>query len=208
MLIHRKDLKPICLDGGTVWRTLVTIGTEPIVLLHKSHPMLMPKFNRAQWSQFIGRADADERTHAIVKTWNRYSRFSFNCHTFSIASFLGVGPHCWVEGSGSVFTLLENPAQDLLDAFFVELDAGESVSELSTEFQDDDVIVFAQQETTDLVHSGRIRIVNGNPVVMSKLGEHPVAIAHTDDVAAQYQGHYDIVKLYRYRGDRVADHSR
>jgi hypothetical protein len=198
MVVQREELRSVPLQGGEIRRLLVTIGHEPVVLFQKSHPILRPRFkSRRDWRTFAGQACADAAANAELKLWNRGLRFEFNCHTLAVGAFFGLGPNVWLEGSCSLFTLLENPTQTLLDAYFERL-ATEPVSDTLPEcVKDDDVVVFSEAANGDLVHSGRVKTTAAGPVVISKLGEHPAALTSLSALTREYRGQYSRIELYR-----------
>lgn len=198
MVVQRTELRSVPLQGGEIRRLLVTIGREPVVLFQKSHPILPPRFkSRRDWRTFAGQACAGAAANAELESWNRGLRFEFNCHTLAVGAFFGLGPNVWLEGSCSLFTLLENPTQTLLDAYFEPL-VTEPISDMLPDLvRDDDVVVFSEEANGDLVHSGRVKITAAGPLVMSKLGEHPAALTSLSALTREYRGQYSRIHLYR-----------
>jgi len=196
MIVHCKELKSYWVEGGEIQRRLVTVGKQPVVLMSKSHPILRPCFTSERWKAFSRGCDLSAEFGHELKRWNRKLRFAYNCHALAIGELLGMDTEEWIEGSRSVFTLMANPAQDLLDAHFEKLATVNQVSDLPT-MSTDDVLVFRDAEFGDLMHSGRIRHIDGEVQLLSKLGEHPAAITSIEAIAEEYQGQFDCLDLYR-----------
>jgi hypothetical protein len=198
VIVHRKQLRSVSLQGGEIRRNLVTIEGHPLVLFHKSHPMLQPRFrSRADWRAFVRRAQATGPARDEALAWNRGLRFQFNCHTLAVGAFFGLSPNDWLEGSRSLFTLMENPAETLLHAFFREQEVAPIVDELPTCAREDDVVIFSKDETGEMVHSGRVKCASGTRVILSKLGEHPAVLSTLKALTEEYDGQYDRVRLFR-----------
>lgn len=196
MIVHCKQLKSLWVAGGEIRRRLVTVDTEPIVLMNKSHPILDPCFTKARWQSLARRSELPIDLRREVSQWNRILRFSFNCHALSVGGLLGMDKPEWLEGTCSVFTLQSNPTQALLDAHFHKVNSHLHLQDLP-EIRSDDVVVYRDEESGDLIHSGRIRLVRGELHLLSKLGEHPAAIAPLRTIAEEYEGKYDRMDLYR-----------
>lgn len=196
MIQHCKDLKSMHVGGGEIRRQLVTVVGQPVVLLNKSHPILQPCFTPDRWKAFANRGALSETLREEVDLLNRGLRFSYNCHVVSIGGLLGMKPDAWLEGSHGTATLLNNPTQDLLDAHFRQLGTVADWRDLPA-LQHDDVLVFRDASSGDLVHSGRVRIADGQPLLLSKLGEHPAAITVIEAVAQEYTGQFDQIDLYQ-----------
>lgn len=197
-IVRCTRLASISAGGGAVERELVTIDGTPIVLLHKTHPLLQPHFTPEEWKSFSQSVALPKHLQVEADDWNRHLRFSLNCHTVAIGSFLEIAGTQWLEGSHGQATLMANPAQDLLDQFFIQMQSNSNLEELDQPLQDDDVIVFRNSSTKELVHSGRIRIHNEKYLLLSKFGEHPVAVVSLKDAAQAYLGQYDTVVVYRW----------
>lgn len=182
--------------GGEIRRRLVTIGGQPVVLMSKSHPILQPCFDKQRWLAFANRAALPHALGQEVDEINRGLRFSFNCHTISIGALVGLKAEEWLEGSRSLFTCRNNPAQDLLDAHFRKISSANDVSELPA-MQHDDVLVFRKTNSGELTHSGRVRWHGDTQMLLSKLGEHPAAITSIQAIVDEYQGQFDALEVYR-----------
>lgn len=196
MMVDCKQLKSIWVAGGEIRRRLVTIGTEPVVVMSKVHPILKPCFSKGRWKRFATRSELSPEVRREVDRWNQKLPCSFNCHAMSIGGLLGINASIWVEGSPSIYTLHTNPAQTLLDAYFYKVQSNLSLQHL-LEAQEDDLVVLRDERSGDLVHSGRIRWLDTEPLLLSKFGEHPVAIAPIKSTIDEYQGQYDSIDIYR-----------
>ena len=199
-IVRQRPLKSLDHAGGTIVRELVTIGKQPVVLLRKTHPILRPHFTSAEWRAFAAQSSLPEVLRSEVAEWNRKLRFSANCHTVAIGAFLGLTGDEWLEGSRGRITLMNNPAQDLLDQFFTSIHQDASLDTVLATAQPDDVIVFRHRDSAELIHSGRIRWVDGQCLLLSKFGEHPVAVVPLEAAAATYGGQYDALDVYRWAG--------
>ena len=128
---RQKRLKNIVVSGGSVERELVAIDKLHVVLLRKEHPILKPHFTSQQWTTFAAPLELPEHLSHEVDEWNKNLRFAFNCHTVAIGSFLGMQGSEWLEGARGQHTLMNNPAQDLLDAYFEKVRSTKRVTELA-----------------------------------------------------------------------------
>lgn len=196
---HCKRLASMSAVGGPVERELVLAQGKPLVILHKQHAMLEPHFTASEWRAFSESVELPESLQQEVDGWNRNLRFSLNCHTVAIGAFLGMRGKGWLEGSRGQATLMANPAQDLLDGFFDEIMVGRHVTDVS-DVEHDDVIVFRDSAAGELVHSGRIRMLGCKTLLLSKFGEHPIAIVPLEATVQPYEGQFDQVIVYRWRG--------
>lgn len=198
-----RQLRTLHVNGGRVERSLVPCQGRPLVVFHKSHSILKPRFSgRCNWQAFLDGSHGSKVVEASDPSWswNQVPSSSFNCHTLSIGSYFGLGPGDWLEGTTSVFTLMDNPTQRLLDAFFDRVLVSENVRlRLSKSAQENDVVVFEDSSTNELCHSGRVKWVNDRPYILSKLGEHPIIISTLAVLQNEYFGQYDRICLYRLK---------
>lgn len=203
MLTVQTQLASTAVGEGDLSRLLATVGSEPVVLFQKTHAILQPKFSDEAWATFASQVRLTDALQAELDQWNRHDRFSFNCHTLAIGRYLGIGPEYWLEGSSSVFTLMENPTQSLLDVYFQEVDRTTQLDNLEDRLHPNDIVVFRHAHTGDLSHSGVVREVDGRPVVLSKLGEHPVAVTSIDALTTEYRGQFDSFHLFRPKPELI-----
>lgn len=202
MIVDHKALKSIWSHGGEIRRRIAMIHGVQIVLLNKTHPILRPSFNRQQWTCFSRRSALPKKLGEEVDQWNRGLRFSFNCHAVAIGGPLGMGPEDWLEGTRGVHTLMSNPAQALLDRFYTQVATMPELLGLDQACHDD-VVILRCTRSHDLVHSGRVRLLNGQIYLLSKLGEHPTAITAIECFEERYRDEYDQVELYRLNREQL-----
>ena len=206
-MVYRKQLKSVQIAGGEIRRSLVTIGSEPIVLFHKNHPILRPKFTSQEWFEFSHRVNTSKFAYQLDQ-WNSISPYQYNCHMLAIAGGLGLSPDSWLEGSISVFTLMENPAKILLDVHYDRIESYHDLDIVGFDFNltmANELLVFEDSFSGDLVHSGFLVFDGNSPLLLSKLGEYPTTVSTIYDVLSEYRGQFDCIHRYRVSDESVAN---
>lgn len=200
MIVHCKQLKSVWAAGGEIRRRLVTVNMQPIVLLSKTHPILKPCFTTEQWNEFSSCNGIPKEMESEVQQWNRGLRFSYNCHAMSVGGLVGLGADEWLEGTKSRLTLNQNPAQALLDTFFTKVASHQTAEDLPA-MRSDDVVVYRDDDEDTLVHSGRVRLIDGETHLMSKFGEYPTLITPFQLVSSEYAGQFNRLDIYRLNAE-------
>lgn len=212
-------------DGDqTIGRTAWLIDAQPLVVFHKRHrfeTMLSEPWLK-YLHPYLGKQIWELEPSEWV--WSRADQARFNCHTLAIGSQVGLTPDDWLEGSRSRWTADLNPAQLLLDHFFEPLIGGRgSLSELAAPLDllatdgrdqpsraggfvrhreglhDDDVLVWQEPSTGNLIHSGFVRWIDGHLIVVSKWGEGPILLTSLEVLTRFYQGQSQTMLAYRRR---------
>lgn len=198
-----RDLGSVEVAGGELARTCVMVDNNEVVVFHKDHPILKPRFKSFNaWKEFLDGSHGDPVFEVEDEQWrwSKASPASFNCHALSIGSLLGLGPGDWLEGSASEFTLGNNPARILLDTFFEETQVWDQKGDLDIEsLSENDVIILDTESSGDIVVSGTIRWIEDKLMIVSKLGEHPVVIVTLSVLLREYAGQFSHVRFYRLR---------
>ena len=200
-----KTLETLQVAGGDLHRTCMEIDDKQLVVFHKSHSMLKPRFSsQTAWKNFL------EGSHGgpVIEVddaewqWSSASPSAFNCHTLAVGSRVGLGPSDWLEGSASDFTLGHNPTSILLETFFEETLAWDGTGSFDAQqLVDTETLVLEDERTNELLVSGTIRWVEGKPMILSKLGEHPVIICSLQVLLHEYASRFTRLRTFRLRDD-------
>ncbi len=212
-------------DGDqAIGRTAWMIDAQPLIVFHKRHrfeTMLSEPWLK-YLHPYLGKQIWELEPSEWV--WSRADQARFNCHTLAIGSQVGLTPEDWLEGSRSRWTADLNPAQLLLDHFFEPLDCGrshlsesaepweisanggqgsrapvENIASQAEGWCDDDVLVWQDPGSGNLIHSGFVRWLDGHLIVVSKWGEGPILLTSLDVLTRFYHGHRQIMLAYRRR---------
>ena len=188
MSLRFESISPIIRQRLPVQRSVCNVSGQPLVLFHKRGNSLIDE-RKPDYLELVEKLGLGPVVEIQDEGWqwcNSDPR-DFNCHAVAIGSGVGLTPNDWLEGSASSSTLNVNPAQVLLDAYFVEC----------IDLKDNDIFVLRDSKTGNLSHSGFIRIVDGVSWAVSKFGEGPICVTTFEMVSAVFEGSFDEVRWYR-----------
>lgn len=200
MITNFKQIEPIHQDGEKIQRSVSLVSDRSMVLLQKNGKSLSPDCTH-DWSDLLSMLNCGPVVELEPNDWPWSSECAtnFNCHAMAIGSGIGVSPTDWLEGIASPATLGENPTELILQHYFRLLHTVSPESDERLEgLQDDDVFVLRDSAESHYIHSGFVKLVDGEPVAISKFGEGPILLTSVELILKFYWGKYDEILWYRF----------
>ena len=197
----RHDLLPI-------ERVMQWAGNQRIVLLHiKSLPPPNPISSPLQ-PLIFGDPAQYQGSSFILKENNKWSKAGqeptagFNCHAYSLGERVGLTPQDWVEGEPTNLSEDTNPMEILLSVY-CRLVGKQPVSQIDLlpHVREGDIICFTIEQLyggVNYLHSGRIRVVNGQNWMASKFRTGRLLVTPIQEALQVYPTTQKIC-IYRFR---------
>ncbi len=131
---------------------------------------------------------------------------TFNCATYAIGDSIGLSKSDWLEASPVAWTDDQCPAQMVLDNYF-DLVSKHSLADIdwlalesSTSLLDGDVVTYSDCEIEEKhVHFGRVEKHLGRNLLVSKMGQGPIARGSLAAVSRHFANEFSEVRIYRRR---------
>ena len=192
----------------SIERVLQRAGIQEVILLRiKSLPPLDSITSPLQ--PLVFGSPAEYRGPSFIlqenNAWSKAGQkptAEFNCHAYALGKRIGLTAEDWVEGEPTNLSEDTNPMEILLSVYFRRIMAL-SVSQIDSlsQAKEGDIISFTLERLyggTTHLHSGRIKVVNGQNWMASKFRTGRLLVTPIEEALRVYPTTQKIC-IYRFR---------